>query len=200
MSKRDAGAFERADKDHYPTPLKPVRYLIPYLMRDNIKTFVEPCCGPGECLIRHLESFGLRCIYRNDIITGQDALQLTKAMCRGAPVITNTPFRYPEGGPKDKTKLMRDLLQHFLDIDVLSWLLLPHDFSTNEYAPQFLRCCSDIVVAGRVQWIPGSELDGGYDNSCWYRFDANHRGDTLFHNDRDRNTKAGQLKLPLAAE
>jgi hypothetical protein len=135
MSKRKSGDHPRIDKDHYPTPLKPVRYLIQYLQRDNIKAFVEPCCGPGECLIRHLESFGLSCVYRGDIIFGQDALQLTKAMCRGAPIISNLPFRYPEGGPKDKTKLLRDLLQHFFDIDVPSWLLMPHDFATNEYAP-----------------------------------------------------------------
>ena len=186
MSKRKSGDHPRIDKDHYPTPLKPVRYLIQYLQRDSIKAFVEPCCGPGECLIRHLESFGLSCVYRGDIIFGQDALQLTKAMCRGAPIISNLPFRYPEGGPKDKTKLLRDLLQHFLDIDVPSWLLMPHDFATNEYAPPFLKHCTDIVVAGRVKWIADSEHDGGFDNSCWYRFDINYDGEPVFHNDRKR--------------
>ena len=194
MSKRNEGAFERIDKDHYPTPLAPVRWLIPYLERDGIKTFVEPCCGPGECLIHHLESFGLNCLYRGDIITGQDALQLTKAMCRGAPIITNLPFRYP-GGPKLSTKLMRDLLRHFLDIEVLSWMILPHDFSTNEYAPPFLKHCSDIVVAGRVKWIENSEHNGGFENSDWYCFDPRFTGDPTFHNDRGKPAPIAPVSL-----
>jgi hypothetical protein len=183
MSKRKDGDFERIDKDHYPTPLKPVRYLIRYLQRDDINEFVEPCCGPKECLIQHLESFGLSCVYRGDIIFGQDALQLTKAMCRGAPIISNLPFKYPHDKPRT-TRLLRDLIRHFLDIDVPSWLLMPHDFSTNEYAPPFLKHCSEIVVAGRVKWIADSEHDGGFDNSCWYRFDVNYDGKPVFHNDR----------------
>ena len=73
-----------------------------------------------------------------------------------------------------------------IDIDVPSWLLMPHDFATNEYAPPFLKHCTDIVVAGRVKWIADSEHDGGFDNSCWYRFDINYDGEPVFHNDRKR--------------
>jgi hypothetical protein len=47
--------------------------LIPFLR--GIRTFAEPCCGQGD-LVRHLESFGLRCTYARDISTGQDALAL----------------------------------------------------------------------------------------------------------------------------
>src|SRR4051812_36817161 len=105
MSKRSDGDYPRIDKDHYPTPLRPVRYLVPYLRRDNITAFVEPCCGPGECLIQHLESFGLTCVHRGDIIYGQDALQLTKAMCRGAGIISNLPFKNSEDTNPHSTKL-----------------------------------------------------------------------------------------------
>jgi len=52
--------FERREADFYPTPFKAVPPLIPYLRRDGIKTFAELCCGEGD-LIRHLESFGLKC-------------------------------------------------------------------------------------------------------------------------------------------
>ena len=49
--------------------------LIPYLRRSGIRSFAEPCAGDGD-LARHLESFGLRCVYAGDIRTGQNALEL----------------------------------------------------------------------------------------------------------------------------
>src|SRR3982751_278794 len=63
--------FERREADFYPTPRAAVLPLIPYLR--GIRTFAEPCCGDGA-LVRHLESFGLRCVYAGDIRSGQDAL------------------------------------------------------------------------------------------------------------------------------
>ena len=65
--------FERRPADFYPTPRAAVLPLLPYLRAEGIKTFAEPCCGEGD-LTRHLESFGLRCVYAGDIRTGQDAL------------------------------------------------------------------------------------------------------------------------------
>ena len=65
--------FERKERDFYPTPAKAVLPLIPHLRSAGIKTFAEPCCGRGH-LVRHLESFGLTCVYAGDIATGQDAL------------------------------------------------------------------------------------------------------------------------------
>jgi hypothetical protein len=63
--------FERIPRDFYPTPFEAVLPLIPHL--GNAKTFSEPCCGGGD-LVRHLESFDLRCAFAGDIATGQDAL------------------------------------------------------------------------------------------------------------------------------
>jgi hypothetical protein len=71
MGKRSS--FERREADFYPTPRAAVLPLIPYLR--GIRTFAEPCCGDGA-LVRHLESFGLRCVYAGDIRSGQDALAL----------------------------------------------------------------------------------------------------------------------------
>ena len=74
--------FERIPRDFYPTPHAAVPPLIPLLR--GMRTFAEPCCGDGA-LVRHLESFGLRCVYAGDIATGQDAL--------GARPRTATPTR-----------------------------------------------------------------------------------------------------------
>lgn len=183
MSKRATGDFPRIEKDFYPTPFKAVLPLIPYLRRDGIQTFAEPGCGDGD-LIRHLRSFGLSCVSRGDIRFGQDALQLTVADLNDAQaIISNLPFEYPEARSK-LPRLMLDLMRHFLHLDVLSYLLLPHDFLTNEYAAPFMKRCSDIIVVGRLKWIANSEHDSGFDNSVWGRFDAQHRGNTAFHNDR----------------
>jgi hypothetical protein len=182
MGKRSQ-SFERIPRDLYPTPSKAVKPLLPYLCRDGIKAFAELCAGNGD-LIRHLESFGLQCVHSGDIATGQDALKATAADYNGAQVgITNPPFKYPEDPPRT-TRLLRDLIQHFLGLGKPFWLLLPHDFSANKGSASYLRCCSNIVVVGRVKWIPDSDHSGGYENSSWRRFDGNHRGLTAFHNDR----------------
>ena len=89
MSKRLNSNYPLAPRDFYPTPFKAVQPLIPHL--DGIRRFAEPCCGEGD-LVRHLESFGLRCVYAGDIATGQDALELTSDDIAGAPIITNPPF------------------------------------------------------------------------------------------------------------
>ena len=65
MGKRST--LERIPRDFYPTPLKAVLSLIPHLR--GVRTFAEPCCGDGA-LVRHLESFKLRCVYAGDIATG----------------------------------------------------------------------------------------------------------------------------------
>ena len=65
--------FERRGADFYPTPRAAVLPLIPYLR--GIRSFAEPCAGAGD-LVRHLEEFGLGCIYSGDIRDGQDALAL----------------------------------------------------------------------------------------------------------------------------
>ena len=92
--------FPRRERDFYPTPCAAVLPLIPWLR--EVRTFAEPCCGDGA-LVRHLESFGLRCVYAGDITTGQDALacnQYGGADCG----ITNPPYTRP---------LMHALIEHF---------------------------------------------------------------------------------------
>ena len=85
--------------------------------------------------VRHLVSFGLRCVHAGDIATGQDALALTIADCNGADaIITNPPY---ERG------LMHRLIAHFQKI-APTWLLIDYDWSATQQAAPFMPHCSDI--------------------------------------------------------
>jgi hypothetical protein len=164
MGKRSS--FERRESDFYPTPRAAVVPLIPHLR--GIRTFAEPCAGDGD-LVRHLESFGLRCVYQGDIRTGQDALA---ADSYGAcdSIITNPPYT---------RDLMHRLIAHFERI-APTWLLLESDWAQTKQSAPFMPSCTDIVAIGRVKWIADSKHTGK-DNSAWYRFDARHAAGPVFH-------------------
>ena len=138
--------------------------LIPYLR--GIHTFAEPCAGDGA-LVRHLESFGLRCGYAGDIRTGQDALAVEQYGAIDC-IITNPPY-----DTAHRRKLMHALIEHFQRI-APTWLLLDSDWASTRQAAPFLPCCSDIVAIGRVKWIEGSKHTGK-DNYAWYKFDIKHK-------------------------
>jgi hypothetical protein len=180
MGKRTT--FERSFRDFYRTPFKALLPLIPYLRRDNVKTFAEVCCGDGD-LIRHLQFFGLRCVHYGDIRFGQDALEIECYSGNPDAGITNPPFKYPED-PKGSTRLLIDLIEHFFDLGAPFYLLLPHDWSANKNSAKFLRRCTDIIVIGRVKWIQDSKHNGGFENSSWYKFDVEHCGGPVLRNDR----------------
>jgi hypothetical protein len=80
--------FERIPRDFYPTPAAAVPPLIPHLR--GVRSFAEPCAGDGA-LVRHLEGFGLRCVYAGDIRDGQDALALDDYGNADA-IISNPPW------------------------------------------------------------------------------------------------------------
>ena len=92
MGKRST--FERREGDFYPTPRSAVLPLIPWLR--GVRTFAEPCCGDGA-LVRHLDRFGLRCVYAGDIRSGQDALALdhTATPTRSSPIRRTAPAPAP---------------------------------------------------------------------------------------------------------
>jgi hypothetical protein len=85
--------FERREADFYETPRAAVLPLIPFLR--GIKAFAEPCADEGA-LVRHLESFGLRCVYQGDIRTGRDDQQRFQSgsLCRPQDQ-TGTPVGRP---------------------------------------------------------------------------------------------------------
>ena len=169
--------FERREADFYPTPRAAVLPLIPYLR--GIHTFAEPCAGDGA-LVRHLESFGLRCVYAGDIRTGQDALALDHYSAADA-IITNPPYRYSTDRPRTR-RLLHDLIKHFLGTFPAApfWLLIDLDWVATLQAVPYLPYCSDIVIIGRLRWIEGSKYDGK-DNYGWFRFDCRHNGATAIH-------------------
>ncbi|MET4418278.1 hypothetical protein [Bradyrhizobium sp. RT3a] len=164
--------FERREADFYPTPLDAVPPLIPYLRGSGIRTFAEPCCGNYD-LVRHLESFGLRCVYSGDIRSGQDALALADYGAIDC-IITNPPY-----DTAHRRKLMHALIEHFQCI-APTWLLLDLDWASTRQAAPFIPHCSDIVAIGRVKWIEGSKHTGK-DNYGWYRFDIRHKAGPVFH-------------------
>jgi hypothetical protein len=166
MGKRSS--FERREADFYPTPFPAVLPLISFLRRGSVKTFAEPCAGAGD-LVRHLESFGLRCVYAGDIRTGQDALELDQYSACDS-IITNPPW---------SRDVMHRLIMHFQDI-APTWLLLDADWKQTRQAAPYLPHCSDIVAIGRVKWIQGSKHTGK-DNACWYKFNSKHRAGPVFH-------------------
>jgi hypothetical protein len=162
--------FPKIPRDFVPTPFKAVEPLIPHLR--DVRTFAEPCCGDGR-LVRHLESFGLHCVYAGDIHdTGQDALARDHYGAIDA-IISNPPY-----DTAHRRKLMHRLIEHFQRI-APTWLLIDSDWAYTELAAPFLLHCSDIVAIGRVKWIDGTK-HSSMDNFAWYRFDARHSSGHVF--------------------
>ena len=176
MGKRSL--FERREADFYPTPRAAVVPLIPHLR--GIRNFAEPCAGDGA-LIRHLEEFGLSCVFAGDIRNGQDALALDSYGAAVA-IITNPPW---------SREVLHGLVTHFQSI-APTWLLLDADWKQTRQAAPFLPHCSDIVAIGRVKWIEGSKFTGK-DNACWYKFDSRHTAGPVFHW-RDQGTDQGSIR------
>ena len=168
MGKRSE--FKRRPRDFYETPLKAVEPLIPHL--NGTRRFAEPCAGDGM-LVRHLEGFGLNCIYSGDMHTGKNALARDSYGRGSYNIITNPPHT---------RKLMHELILHFQEI-APTWLLIDLDWVANLQAGPYLPRCSDVVIIGRVKWIAGSEF-GGLENYAWYRFEGDYRGATKIHNHR----------------
>jgi hypothetical protein len=143
-----------------------VQPLIPYL--NGVRRFAEPCCGDRR-LVRHLESFGLVCVYAGDIADGQDALAREDYGAIDG-IITNPPHTH---------EVLAKLLPHFIRI-APTWLLLPMDFASNARDAVFLAASTDVVPFGRVQWIDGTK-DVSKDNFGWFRFQQDHRNGPRIH-------------------
>jgi hypothetical protein len=168
MSKRRPG-LKRHKNDLYQTPYHAVPPLIPWLR--GIRTFAEPCCGDGD-MVRHLESFGLRCVYAGDLSTGQDALASTDYNDPDV-IITNPPYT---------RSVMHPMIEHFRKI-APTWLLLEQDWCGTKQATPLLRSCTDMLPIGRVQWM-AEKKGAGFDNSVWARFDAHHTAGPVWHSFR----------------
>ncbi len=158
--------FARRPMDAYQTPYAAVPALIPYLR--GITYFAEPCAGEGK-LVRHLESFGLRCEYEADIQLGYDALKATRFGIIDA-IITNPPWT---------RTILHPMIKHFQSI-APTWLLFDADWPHTKQAIPYLDQCSHIVAVGRLKWVEDSNTTGK-DNACWYRFHSQHVGGPRFY-------------------
>lgn len=160
--------FPRRKNDAYLTPYEAALPLRKYL--EGVANFAEPCCADGR-LVRWVESFGVPCIYSDDIENGTDAITDPELEARRpAAIITNPPYTW---------KLLKPMLKRFMGI-APTWLLLESDFMFNEQSIPFMKCCTDIVPIGRVKWIEGTK-DESKDSFAWYRFDIQHSRGPVLH-------------------
>lgn len=175
--------FTRRPHDSYQTvDPKAVDSLMPFLKRDGITSFAEPCLGDGK-LADRLVSHGLACVLGSDITGGVDALGLTSFNGANA-IITNPPWT---------REILHPMIEHFQRHHP-TWLLFDCDWAYNVHAAPYLDHCSDMIAVGRLKWFNNT---AGKDNACWYRFDINHHGGPRFHG-RNRmnimnNIKPGEL-------
>lgn len=165
--------YERKPLDLYPTPLAAVGALLPHLAPRT--RFCEPCAGAGD-LIRHLEGSGHQCVSAFDVvprsagIRSADASFMQREDLGGADlIITNPPWDRPA---------LHQIIERSVFL-IPTWLLFDADWMHTRQAIPYLRHCSMIVSVGRVKWIEGTKM-AGKDNCCWYKFDPDHVGRTVF--------------------
>jgi hypothetical protein len=161
--------FKRRPHDAYETiDPKAIAALAPHLFDGGVSSFAEPCAGNGA-LVRALEDIGLSCVLASDLVGGVDALTITD-FGKADAIISNPPW---------SRHLLHPLIIHFA-MHKPTWLLFDSDWAYNAMAGPYLVYCTDIVAIGRLKWIQGTK-SSGKDNASWYRFDARHDGDTIFH-------------------
>ena len=156
--------FERNPRDFYPTPKAAVLPLLGHLNLFGFGVnFIEPCAGDGR-LIRHLETYGHKCVYACDIepqaegIEKQDALFFGFQMLACDMIITNPPWQ---------REIMHDMIERFR-VHADTWLLFDSDWMFCKQAKPYLKNCAKIVSVGRVSWMDNGQA--GMDNACWYKF------------------------------
>lgn len=178
--------FPRRPMDAYATPMNAVLPVLPFLRRDGILTFDEPCDGNGD-LKDHLRCHGLDCLYSGDIQKGFDALDVPKF--RADAVITNPPWT---------RQLMHPLIWHFMRTSWQVWLLFDADWCHTKQATPLLRHCTDIVSAGRQKWIANSK-HSAKDNASWHRFQLDHVRGPQFHS-RYEEVPSGNRNRPFIVQ
>lgn len=173
MSKRDFGKFSRKERDFYPTPPEAVTPLLPYLRRDGIRTFAEPCVGNGM-LRDTLVASGLLCMAEDDIrdVNRTDARTWGPEDFNGADcVITNPPWEH---------FIMAGIMVHLSTL-IPCWFLIYWDWLSNHRAAGIVGALmTDVVPIGRVKWVPNS-VSVGFDNCCWVRLSIDKEPGTPVH-------------------
>jgi len=179
MTKREAGKFERKERDFYATPEEPIWKLLPELLA--YETFAEPMCGDGA-IVKALESRGWVCSWISDMEPLDDMLPRANMTCDvdmvtgtdllGCDVIvSNPPWPLPpnklEGAERGSPTVQ--IIRHLMALKP-TWLLLPSDFMHNRYFEDLVPYCHKTVSVGRVSWQGNGKK--GYDNAVWYLFES----------------------------
>lgn len=165
--------FERKERDFYPTPREAVEPLRIHLPREY--AYAEPCAGDGA-LTDQLSAHRIWCFYMGDIepqdprIKKKNALEITEKDVRHCDyIITNPPWT---------RSILHPLITHFRHLKP-TWLLFDGPWAFTKQAVPYLKYCSDIVVVGRLKWIPGSKYTSK-DDCAWYKF-VDEETTTTFH-------------------
>jgi hypothetical protein len=174
--------FQRRKNDDYPTPLKAVLPLLPFLPPAPMN-YCEPCVGDGQ-LVDHLAKFGYKCTSAFGIEPDArfprkiDATKMTRRNIGGKAdmVITNPPWT---------REILHEIIMRCVDAGIDSWLLFDADWMHTQQATPYMKFCKKIVSVGRVRWIPDSKMDGK-DNCCWYNFLPFEVSSTTFYARKDK--------------
>ena len=181
MGKRTVTEFAKRERDYYPTPLKAMEPLIPFL--PEYFTYVEPCAGDGR-MVQHLNTLmrgSAECLGAYDIahpeddplvypVEIRDAFTLTEADLENVDYfITNPPW----SRDKKSGYLLHRLIEHFAELRP-TWLLFDADWMhTKQAAPLIQKYLLQVVSIGRVSWAENGV--SGKDNAVWYLFDKDAR-------------------------
>lgn len=166
--------FKRIDRDYYPTPIEAVVPLMRHL--PSSFSFAEPCAGDAR-LALHIDSLtdsNAVCTLMSDIEPQDGGVEKISAFDVIIPsntefIITNPPW---------DRKILHPMIDRFAGMRP-TWLLFDSNWMFTKQAKDYLPYCEKIVTIGRVKWIEGSK-SAGKDDSCWYLFDKNFRGNTTF--------------------
>ena len=166
MTKRALGKFERRPRSLYSTPPRGVVPLLPHLRPSDI--IAEPCYGAGD-LTRALRAAGHCVAYQSDILTGKDAMTITRGdlgLCN--LIVTNPPW---------DREILHPMVDRFAAM-LPTWLLLDADWMHTRQAADHMTRCSRVVSVGRISWLNNGI--SGFDNCAWYRFES-YRVATVFY-------------------
>lgn len=166
MSKLGKRKFKRVSKDFYPTPLKALEPLLPFLEK-NLK-YCEPCAGAYD-LVNNLQQLrpDIECKYAFDIFPQHNnIIQKSALFIKDEDIgdidcfITNPPFKW---------EMFEPIAEHLISLRP-TWFLIPADYMHNKRMSKLMERCKLVVSVGRIKWFEGSKATST-DNFCWYLFD-----------------------------
>lgn len=169
--------MERVTRDYYPTPIKAVMPLAPFMQN---KTYIEPCAGDGR-LAEHIfklqptstlaEAYDIEPqeetvlgvpIHPRDIVEYpiEEVFDVVDCFVTNPPWINNKESGYQ----------LNTIIKQLSSI-LPTWLLLNGNYVFNKKSAECMRHCTDVVPIGRVKWIEDSK-SAGKEDCAWFRFDS----------------------------